>query len=88
MQRAAASIRTRARVLAVVGVVLAPVAALYMTLHSALEYAAALRSRPTALAARTWTPLTRWQCREYNEYNALCFSFVCSLFSLFFRRFF
>lgn len=67
MRQAAASIRARARLAAVLCVLVSPFVTLYLFVYTAVNYVAALSTQPAVLAARQWTPLARWRYREFNE---------------------
>ncbi len=67
MRQAAASIRARARLAAVLCVLVSPFVTLYLFVYTTVKYVAALSTHPAVLAARQWTPLARWRYREFNE---------------------
>jgi autophagy-related protein 9 len=67
MRQAASSIRARARLGALLCIVISPFVSLYLFVHTMVKYVAALSTQPAVVAARQWTPLARWRYREFNE---------------------
>lgn len=63
----ARGLRRRFQFFAIVSVVLAPFALLFMTLYYFFRYFNDFYSNPKNLGIRQYTPLAEWKCRELNE---------------------
>ncbi|PRT53746.1 Autophagy-related protein 9 [Wickerhamiella sorbophila] len=60
-------LKRRFQFLAVMNIICAPMAVLYMALYYFFRYFAEYHRDPSSMGMRTYTPLAEWRLREYNE---------------------
>jgi Autophagy protein ATG9 len=67
LRTVAAQLRRRMRVMGIVTLLLSPFVLAYLGVFYLFQYGEQMRSTPSWLGARTWSPFARWRFREFNE---------------------
>eukprot|EP00007_Cunea_sp_BSH-02190019_P005961 CAMPEP_0174245418 /NCGR_PEP_ID=MMETSP0417-20130205/38852_1 /TAXON_ID=242541 /ORGANISM="Mayorella sp, Strain BSH-02190019" /LENGTH=650 /DNA_ID=CAMNT_0015325195 /DNA_START=146 /DNA_END=2095 /DNA_ORIENTATION=+ len=67
LRAVSAQLRRRMRVMGAVTLLFSPFVLAYLGVFYLFQYGEQMRSTPSWLGARTWSPFARWRFREFNE---------------------